>query len=824
MSSLKATAIILLFLAVTYADIQNFYSPASDQEIVIGSEFRLYFTTDGTSDVESVEIYYSSSTVAVWNIGELPQDGSETSWDFMFTITEPLTAVYDYYRLRVNFVDGTSDTSGHDFKLVRAEAEVFLNDMEDMFMGDEATITWSTAGDISTVDIEFYFGNDFVYSIAHNISADVNSFTFTVPKLPNGDTLKKYYKLRIYLNIYDIYADHSEDQYDELNIGVSYADASITVTKPNQGEYEKGIVMDITWNYEGDFDNVSIYYVLSNIEHLIVEGTPNTGLYQWELPSDLAIASNYRIRVKSLGISSIYLKEEEDDSIYWDLVGAEGSITFTTPAKNDEEWHQRKTYGIKWASQGQIDTVGIELLSYPSKAQILLIHRNETYGEPNEKAFFWTVPSHLSENYYYLYIYPIVYGSQYDFEDLTSTQRIKIVPPQTSDEVEDEIVADYDPVCAQLQCGEELTGDAFCACMRNCGRRCLPGYKWLFYGYDFVTDETKGPVVNAQFDRENIWADDGGTATGEEFFQPQATNVVLENRQSLESNNYVYDNVREWAESKTVGIEAVIPVSGVGISGSGEYSQSQSTFESKQVRMGETVFDSPLYTLSHTTSSAAALVISEEFKFEIDNLPETYDATKYRASLDLYGTFYFQSVMVGVRVDARYFIEECIFNSDESEGVAATVGLASEQVPGAEAQGSYSQEETESLQCLEYNSESSIHLYGGKIQSLGCSSSENGVGFECSGDLNEFAKTKTTNPYRFEGYMGAVYEIVAEYDPVKGEHYKTATEAYLQEAEDNLVEPEEPSKTFEDCVCGPEESVSAFLVAQLVLVVGLILL
>jgi hypothetical protein len=93
--------------------------------------------------------------------------------------------------------------------------------------------------------------------------------------------------------------------------------ASITVTSPNGGEsWRRGSTHAITWTKAGSSQaaNVKIELLRGTSATTIKSSTPNTGTYSWRISSSQTIASNYKIRITSIGTTPLY--SESSDSTF----------------------------------------------------------------------------------------------------------------------------------------------------------------------------------------------------------------------------------------------------------------------------------------------------------------------------------------------------------------------------------------------------------------------------------------------------------------------------------------------------------------------------
>ena len=91
---------------------------------------------------------------------------------------------------------------------------------------------------------------------------------------------------------------------------------TITVTSPDGNEeWERGYSYEITWTSSDFSDNVKIelYTQSTTMYTELISSTDNDGLWQWEIPSDQTIGSDYKIRISDAGDGNPF---DESDSYF----------------------------------------------------------------------------------------------------------------------------------------------------------------------------------------------------------------------------------------------------------------------------------------------------------------------------------------------------------------------------------------------------------------------------------------------------------------------------------------------------------------------------
>ena len=96
---------------------------------------------------------------------------------------------------------------------------------------------------------------------------------------------------------------------------------TITVTSPNgDEEWDRGNSYDITWTSSDFTDNVKVELYKATVRGYteLISSTENDGLWQWDIPSEETIASDYKIRIS-----------DSNDGIPYDVSDSFFSITGT---------------------------------------------------------------------------------------------------------------------------------------------------------------------------------------------------------------------------------------------------------------------------------------------------------------------------------------------------------------------------------------------------------------------------------------------------------------------------------------------------------------
>jgi ELWxxDGT repeat protein len=212
----------------------------------------------------------------------------------------------------------------------------YPNGGENFIGNSEVTITWTTQGDVPTVNVYVSRGNAYD-SVASEIP-NTNSFTWRVPD-QSATSSKVYIQGIIAPSTY--VTDYSNDFFTREPF------PKINITAPTGGTFYPGQRKPIYWEAEGSLDTqVKLEYSVSGINgpwRTIAASSPNSGSFYWTIP-EAYTSGQGRVRVSELngptsGISSSF------------SIKPAPSLTITSPV-GGEEWHTNTSCAITWSSTG----------------------------------------------------------------------------------------------------------------------------------------------------------------------------------------------------------------------------------------------------------------------------------------------------------------------------------------------------------------------------------------------------------------------------------------------------------------------------------------
>ena len=116
---------------------------------------------------------------------------------------------------------------------------------------------------------------------------------------------------------------------------------TITVTSPNGSEqWQQGSSHAITWTSTGTIGaNVAITLLKSgSVVSTLAASTANTGSFTWNIPAGQTLGTDYRVKVSSISVPSVYHISDADFSIV-----PVPTITVLSP-NGGEQWGQSSSH------------------------------------------------------------------------------------------------------------------------------------------------------------------------------------------------------------------------------------------------------------------------------------------------------------------------------------------------------------------------------------------------------------------------------------------------------------------------------------------------
>ncbi|MGD2093344.1 MAG: hypothetical protein PVH61_44700, partial [Candidatus Aminicenantes bacterium] len=292
--------------------------------------------------VGDVKIEYSANNGTNWTtiISSTANDGTH-SW------TVPDTPSANCL-VRVSETDGDpADTSDAVFSIViPASITVISPDGGEFWeTGSSHDITWTSAGTVGNVKIEFTTTDSSSWTTIVDSTANDGSYNWTIPDNPGLESDN----CRVRITDIDTYPTDTSD-----NLFSIVLPPGIFVTSPNGGEsWEVGDYHLLTWDSQGMVGNVNIDYSNNNGASWtpIISNTANDGAHNWWVPDDAS--GDCRVRV------------QESDGDPTDT--SDGVFSIVLPAhikvlvpNGGETWAAGSGQEIAWTGPGIYDHVKIE--------------------------------------------------------------------------------------------------------------------------------------------------------------------------------------------------------------------------------------------------------------------------------------------------------------------------------------------------------------------------------------------------------------------------------------------------------------------------------
>jgi hypothetical protein len=314
-------------------------SPNGGESWAAGSSQQITWTSAGS--LTFVKLEYSINDGTDWTtIINSTENDSVYEWS-------PPAISTNAARVRISDASDAipADVSDSVFEIVVPKTLTLLspNGGESWDGGSSQTITWTSTGTISAVQLEYSLDNGNSWTIIISNTANDGSEIWIVPEILTSLALVRV-------------SDAGDAAIFDTSDGVFTIVAhGITVTSPNGGEiWYTGRRQTFIWNFGGDIPEARIEYSLDNGRNWIVvrNDTHNDGRFHWipqgNIKSDSALArisdaNNLSVFDVSDGVFSIDTK----------------TITLTSP-NGGETWLAGSTQTIAWTNYGPIDSVEIE--------------------------------------------------------------------------------------------------------------------------------------------------------------------------------------------------------------------------------------------------------------------------------------------------------------------------------------------------------------------------------------------------------------------------------------------------------------------------------
>ena len=352
-------------------------SPNGGESLYTGTSHEITWTSTGT--VGNLFIQYSANNGNSWTtIVESTENDGSYNW-----IVPDNPSANCLVRIAEKVIDNPSDTSDAVFSIISPFIMVTSpNGGESLTLGSSHEITWTGAGPISNVSIDYSTNNGNSWTVIVGSTENDGSYHWTLPDIPSIISDNCLVRIRESDN-----DGNPWDTSDEKFSIIPRPAPAITVTYPNGGEtLYSGSNQEITWTGSDAILNVNIAYSIDNGVTWtgIISSTPNNGSYEWtvpENPSDMCL-----IRVSDTD------GEPADISNTVFSIELPSSITVTSP-NGGETLYAGSEHEITWASTGTVGNVTIEYSINSGNSWLKIV--NSTV---NDGSYNWIVPGNPSDH------------------------------------------------------------------------------------------------------------------------------------------------------------------------------------------------------------------------------------------------------------------------------------------------------------------------------------------------------------------------------------------------------------------------------------------
>ncbi|MBF0430621.1 MAG: cadherin-like beta sandwich domain-containing protein [Fibrobacteria bacterium] len=349
----------------------------SDAGIKWGAGIAGTITWESTGKLDAVNIKYTLNGEDWTTISEeTPNDGSY-SWTTVPDTTSKQA------KIRISSLDKeVSDESDNAFELTREALTKTLtlsapNGGEELVVGSEYTIEWTSEGGIGDVKLEYTTDGEKWTEISASTLNDF-SFKWTVPDMASETVRVKISE-----------ADSAEinDVSDEV-FTILPKTKTLELTYPTSSSVvlQAGTSTNITWTSAGDVGKVKLQYISDGDSWVtITDSTDNDGSFEWTVPD--VESQTVKVRVSEASGS---LQDESDGAFTITKAEVAQTLTLTVP-NGGEEWKVGSVDTIQWEYTGEIKNVKLEYYVNGNWEMI-------TDSASNILKYVWNVPNTVADS------------------------------------------------------------------------------------------------------------------------------------------------------------------------------------------------------------------------------------------------------------------------------------------------------------------------------------------------------------------------------------------------------------------------------------------
>jgi DNA-binding transcriptional MerR regulator len=351
-------------------------APNGGEQWRVGRSQNITWGNVGT--IANVKLVYSRDNFLTDN--QVISAATPNTGLFAWTIPN---SINDHVKVRISDPNdiGAYDDSNNDFRITADFTVTSPNGGEKWDVNTTHDITWTWAGTVPEVKIEYSIDGGATYKLITAIE-NTGSYSWYVP-----DEITAQFKVRV------------SDLADPTAFDVSNANAKIkaafTLLTPNGGQtLTVGENYEVTWSSVGTVPNVKLEYSLDNFVTpvSIIASTPNDGSHIWKVPN--APTANGKVRVMSTADTDAF---DISDSAFTIV---RGEIALTAP-NGGERWVTGENHQITWQNvTGSIPKVNIayskDNFGTGPQSVLTIVANLDNPAAPSSNSYNWTIPDDRS--------------------------------------------------------------------------------------------------------------------------------------------------------------------------------------------------------------------------------------------------------------------------------------------------------------------------------------------------------------------------------------------------------------------------------------------
>jgi len=267
-------------------------------------------------------------------------------------------------------------------------------------------ITWTSAGSVGNVKIEYSHNGGLSWETIEDSTANDGVFNWRVPFITDFsseptfpgnefpqepidtiDPLPKNYDLCL-IRISEA-SDGSPIDVSDHPFTIVEEPIYLNLTSPNGGqEWLEGSTYNITWTSAQYTGNLKIEYTIDNGNNWLTvtnsAGTPNDGSHPWTVP-DIPGTDSSNCKIRISGVSGGFTTDTSNSTF---TIIRPQTLRVTSPNGGESVWTS-SSYTIKWVGSPDISNVKIQYSLNGGLGWTTVKNADST---PNDGYFNWTVP------------------------------------------------------------------------------------------------------------------------------------------------------------------------------------------------------------------------------------------------------------------------------------------------------------------------------------------------------------------------------------------------------------------------------------------------